>query len=63
MPKKKSAMELLVAWRKYSPTTRREVLRAIRDHGRCDGDWHGRESLNEASQIAAKLLDVLATEA
>lgn len=46
-------------WNALLATTRREILRGIREHGRCDGDWHGRDDLQEASRLAARLLVAL----
>lgn len=49
-------------WNALASTTRREILRGIREHTRCDGDWRGRDDLEAAGKLAVRLLRALTTE-
>lgn len=52
----RSLDQLREAWWDLPKGVRREVLRGIREHGRCDGDWRGRSDLRAACALAAKVL-------
>lgn len=55
----RSTEQLIEAWGKLSRSSKREVVRKMRENGRELGDWRGPDDIDDAYYLATNILEDL----